>query len=954
MTQDADVDLHAMQTAQEYLKLSRIYADYLGGLRWATTEDALVHVDGRLFAFNEAIATFVDGFASQGRAIPFGYLLHWMDLLLNQRQLRVPAIHQLRMIFLQTSGNWRNAGAFAATMSDEAPETPALPDLELVSARLRNRAFPIRWYTAQFREATFPGEAPPLEPGTFEHMVIVKLAAYSEDDLRAWLQTGRGPIRHARRLVEELPLPRSLAGLLTSLLDRPRLAGAQTYVAQLIGALALPPRRFVPQELPVGGYSDIVTRGQVEHLLPAQFALDEMEFLRRFTENELLYFRREEPPAQHRQEMVVLLDQGVRTWGDVRLVLTAAALAYGKHAALRKTPLRFAATSNDGRVVDPLTYDGDAMGELLEASDLSLNPGLALEQVLETPAEALRDVVLLTHPRSLRESDVLDAARRLGANDRLFAVALDAHGQVEISEVRHGAPIKLRQFHVDFAPSLPKPRPKVARDGIPGTMWTGDVEAIPYPFRLGTEPHLTHFDFDYDGRWLLTVSGQGTLHLWRLDGFAQEMLPRPFFKQVLKKVIGVIGVLGGFVVAARVESSLIFAHYDIIRRHCKSHEFSPYVKDEVYLYYDRERHTLMTLNPMGWPLHAIDLREKKPQVGPVLDANAAASARPPKLLPFNRWLPIVRYSDPRPVDSLRTHSMRYPTQAEHDESAGELTVHQSNGTAVQSHVLAPIMDGKRCLSGAMLLSAQYAGSSIALHVRRRDIGESITLLSCPDGAVIREYPIVRAKHKIRRHLLSFDGSRIALERSDHRIEVNSIYEGGGASFCTRVGGFTHGAQFFAGRHCVVLKLGAGRHYWHLFFWGDGKLIHRFERATIRAHQRLDFNKFMSFAPHIGDATLKTSVPSVVPPVCADDRERFLSGACTTQLDFVLDRFGQVTVLDRNGNVLAMFIAFREHWAAWMPDGIRLGSASLSNGPETPGAAERIGRTLLDAEMEDYP
>ena len=136
-------------------------------------------------------------------------------------------------------------------------------------------------------------------------------------------------------------------------------------------------------------------------------------------------------------------------------------------------------------------------------------------------------MVLLTHPRSLCESEVLDAARRLGACDRLFVVALDGHGQVEISEVRHGTPIKLRQFHVDFAPSTPKPRPKVAYDGVAGTMWTGDVEAIPYPFRLGTEAHVTHFDFDYDGRWLLTVSGQGTLHLWKLDGSAQEMLPRP-------------------------------------------------------------------------------------------------------------------------------------------------------------------------------------------------------------------------------------------------------------------------------------------------------------------------------------------------------------------------------------------------------------------------------------------
>src|SRR5207237_1186936 len=159
--------------------------------------------------FSPAVAEFVDGFASEGRVPPFGYLLHWMDLLQNQRKLAAPAIRQLHRIFYDTGGNWRNAGALAATLS---------------------------------------------------------------------------------RTLPEVPQPRSLARVLAALLERPRLAGAQTYVPQLVGALTLPPRRLTPQELPIGGYTDIVTRGQVEHLLPAQFALDEMEFLRRFAEKELLYY----------------------------------------------------------------------------------------------------------------------------------------------------------------------------------------------------------------------------------------------------------------------------------------------------------------------------------------------------------------------------------------------------------------------------------------------------------------------------------------------------------------------------------------------------------------------------------------------------------------------------------------------------------------------------------------
>ena len=48
-----------------------------------------------------------------------------------------------------------------------------------------------------------------------------------------------------------------------------------------------------------------------------QFALEPMEFLRRLAEHEMLYFRREEPHERVSEDLVVLLDQGVRTWGPV-------------------------------------------------------------------------------------------------------------------------------------------------------------------------------------------------------------------------------------------------------------------------------------------------------------------------------------------------------------------------------------------------------------------------------------------------------------------------------------------------------------------------------------------------------------------------------------------------------------------------------------------------------------
>src|ERR1035438_1113837 len=45
-------------------------------------------------------------------------------------------------------------------------------------------------------------------------------------------------------------------------------------------------------------------------------------------------------------ELILLLDQGVRTWGDVRLVLASAALALSRQAERRQIAVKLAATSN--------------------------------------------------------------------------------------------------------------------------------------------------------------------------------------------------------------------------------------------------------------------------------------------------------------------------------------------------------------------------------------------------------------------------------------------------------------------------------------------------------------------------------------------------------------------------------------------------------------------------------
>jgi hypothetical protein len=107
-------------------------------------------------------------------------------------------------------------------------------------------------------------------------------------------------------------------------------------------------------------------------------------------------------------------------------------------------------------------------------------------------------------------------------------------------------------------------------------------------------------------------------------------------------------------------------------------------------------------------------------------------------------------------------------------------------------------------------------------------------------------------------------------------------------------------------------------------------------------------KDLSFASLLAGGPLESFSLDTTLQYCVEDRERFVSEVQQGRLSFVLDRFGQVAVLDQGRKLVAMFIAFRDRAAAWLPDGTRQGSPALSLGPATPDAARKIGEALLNA------
>ncbi len=406
-----------------YLQIPARYCRSFGGLRWAQYGEAIEFLEGpaagRTFAFAAEIDAFLEGLVDVGGTLPgFGFVLHLLYLAgLGDRATRhgegvPPCVERIAAPFRALGCPLRNAGALCSWLSRDAPLAADPPDLaELHEIMTGGSWVPQMVLSHPLLGAMDQAEEPGLEAAEFHDLVRRGRGIGRGRDqalAEAWLcaAESRGdwlvPIR-----------PRSLADSLAELERRPRLAGIGRLVSRLEGVLSLPPRRLAWSELQEGGYADITTKGSPEQILPIQFALEGEEFLRRFAERELLYFHREEPRQPTTEEIILLVDQGVRTWGDIRLTLTGGAIALLRQAERRRVAIKLAVTSNDGEPVDPTQLEPGALSTLLEASDLSAHPGQALARLLDDATEARRDIVLLTHPRSLADPSVAAAARSL-------------------------------------------------------------------------------------------------------------------------------------------------------------------------------------------------------------------------------------------------------------------------------------------------------------------------------------------------------------------------------------------------------------------------------------------------------------------------------------------------------------------------------------------------------------
>lgn len=937
--------------AETYLTLPPGYAGRVGGLRWAAGGDAVERWNGTTLALAEEIGAVLEGVFTRPPVPPFVVVLHVLHLLRSDDSSALSA--RLRRAFEDAAGAaglFRNAGVLIAELCAGVPPAAATPEWPAVdAARVRRlRSDPV----------VFPllAEDPALSPSEVEARVADRLATLTDDDLRHWLTAGCAPGTAGAKVAEAVEsLPARVVRLIALARRRPRLVGAAAVVPAVDAALTLPPRRRSPDAVPQGGYCDVTTRGDPDRLLPSQFALDPDEFVRRFAERELLYFQREEPQAAEKPDRLIVLDQGVRTWGSVRLALAAAAVVLLRKDARRLGRVLLTATSADA-VLDVATADPEKVADLLEASDLTADPAACWENALASPGEASRDVILLTHPRTARTPAFHAVPRRPG--DRVFALTVDDRGTAELAEWGPVGPVPLRAFKVDLA-AAEAARPD--QDAGPAaqlrTSWAGDVEPVGFPFRPGVVGEVLAFGFDAAGEWLVIAGPQGTLHGLAFDGSPPEVLPRAFHDgAVLKQVDAVLGLAGGVAVCGRLTPPRP-ARVDVTTSppvSSTASDDSPPQPKAVFAvaYYD--------LKTRRVAVYHLGNASPTAQWGAFPDLNCVAvrptqeSDRFPAAVDLSTGHRFPRPSPERQskrcIDAIKrtcrggsppftlpvlTTSPQYGGI----EGGGPYIILSGNRVLVRQTELGwpifePLRDGKPLLGGTYIPRAQLAGDVLALALKREG-RQSIVFFQRPDGRVVGEVPQSDGPSLF---TLSRDG-RLVARMKPARTVVVSQTAGGDPLALAPPAGLHNNLEVRVASAPFRLSLQVGGHEHQFTVAGGGALTHRYVGG---APERQHADSWGSWSRRdrrgAGRAVLQYDAARFPPQ--SGDR----SGPWTA----VIDRLGQVLLFAGGEELVAAFLVRRELAAVWTPEGEFWGDAALIGGPPTPGAAQRIGRAITAA------
>ena len=169
----------------------------------------------------------------------------------------------------------------------------------------------------------------------------------------------------------------------------------------------IPMHNKVPSGQPFGGVADITNKGNFDKLLISEFANEDVAFLSRLANREAMYFNREAPPSDNKEDRVIILDVSLKNWGTPKTIAFALMLAIAHHPKSKNNYVCYAV----GRRPYKLNIDDiDGIVESAQVLDTSLSASQGLKELFSSNDFSNNEVFFISERSS---SDVLDVAQVL-------------------------------------------------------------------------------------------------------------------------------------------------------------------------------------------------------------------------------------------------------------------------------------------------------------------------------------------------------------------------------------------------------------------------------------------------------------------------------------------------------------------------------------------------------------
>lgn len=355
------------------------------------------------------------------------------------------------------------------------------------------------------------------------------LDAFEPARLEEFARTGTDVLPQPANIEE--PELSSVRDLLGTLDDDEELGGLARLARHVMAGLTLPKPLAEPDEIPVGGVSDITNRGPFDRLLVSELANDTDILMTRVALNEALYLRREAPPKSPPKQRIIIFDAGIRMWGIPRLFGTAVGLALGATAEA-DSPVQFLRAEGETLAEVPL-QSRETLIEHLEVLRHETHLGAALPQVAErvNAADEAAAVIFVTAPEAATDPDFQRHLASVNLPGVHFAT-VNRCGEFELTEqTSHGIrTLTIQKLSIDEILKSPPKSENRHRHGaalLLRPQYDPELPAIlsvePFPFRL---PH----GLQRGRAWILpegqvaAITGDGRLMIWDQKGIAARQL----------------------------------------------------------------------------------------------------------------------------------------------------------------------------------------------------------------------------------------------------------------------------------------------------------------------------------------------------------------------------------------------------------------------------------------------